>query len=93
MKRMTTQLKDEQRWLARGVTGRRKRNQGRLARLHDMRATHGAMRAALNDRKTTAEFSAGVGRLDEQEGDRGQRPVEDVRHARTGRWSSRKTCH
>ena len=61
MKRMTTQLKDEHRWLARGVTGRRKRNQGRLARLHDMRATHGAMRAALNDRKTTAEFSAGVG--------------------------------
>jgi ATP-binding cassette subfamily F protein uup len=43
------------------VTGRRKRNQGRLAKLHDMRAQHGAMRAALNDRKNTAEFSAGVG--------------------------------
>jgi len=31
--RMQTQLKDEHRWLARGVTGRRKRNQGRLTRL------------------------------------------------------------
>jgi ABC transport system ATP-binding/permease protein len=61
LKRVTTQLKAEQHWLARGVTGRRKRNQGRLAKLHDMRAQHGAMRAALNDRKNTAEFSAGVG--------------------------------
>tara|TARA_R110000787_G_scaffold3868_18_gene14974 strand:- start:7051 stop:8868 length:1818 start_codon:yes stop_codon:yes gene_type:complete len=61
LKRVTTQLKAEQHWLARGVTGRRKRNQGRLAKLHDMRAQHGAMRAALNDRKNAAEFSAGVG--------------------------------
>jgi ATP-binding cassette subfamily F protein uup len=61
MRRMTTQLKDEQHWLARGVTGRRKRNQGRLARLKDMRVQHAAMRSALNDRKATAEFSADAG--------------------------------
>ncbi|MFN3912234.1 ABC-F family ATP-binding cassette domain-containing protein [Hyphomonas sp.] len=61
MRRMTTQLKDEQHWLARGVTGRRKRNQGRLARLKDMRVQHAAMRTALNDRKSTAEFSADAG--------------------------------
>lgn len=31
-------LEKEQRWLQRGVTARRKRNQGRLRRLHDLRA-------------------------------------------------------
>ena len=36
-------LKLEARWLERGVTARRKRNQGRLARLHDMRAQRAAM--------------------------------------------------
>ncbi len=61
MRRMTTHLKDEQHWLARGVTGRRKRNQGRLAKLHQLRAQHSQMRSALNERKTTAEFSADAG--------------------------------
>ena len=61
LRRMTTQLKDEQHWLARGVTGRRKRNQGRLARLKDMRVQHAAMRSALQDRKNTADLSAGAG--------------------------------
>jgi ATP-binding cassette subfamily F protein uup len=61
LRRMTTQLKDEQHWLARGVTGRRKRNQGRLARLKDMRVQHSQMRSALNERKSTAEFSADAG--------------------------------
>ena len=46
-KRVTTRGEAGQHWLAGGVTGRRKRNQGRLAKLHDMRAQHGAMRAAL----------------------------------------------
>jgi len=36
--RLDTKLAQEQRWLLRGVTARRRRNQGRLARLHDMRA-------------------------------------------------------
>jgi ATP-binding cassette subfamily F protein uup len=61
LRRMTTQLKDEQHWLARGVTARRKRNQGRLARLRQMKVDHAQMRTALNDRKSLAEFSADAG--------------------------------
>ena len=61
LRRMTTQLKDEQHWLARGVTARRKRNQGRLARLRQMKVDHAQMRSALNDRKSLAEFSADAG--------------------------------
>ncbi len=61
LRRMTTHLKDEQHWLARGVTARRKRNQGRLARLKDLRVAHAQMRTALNDRKATTEFVADAG--------------------------------
>lgn len=61
LRRMTTQLKDEQHWLARGVTARRKRNQGRLARLRQMKVDHAQMRSALSDRKSLAEFSADAG--------------------------------
>ncbi len=41
--RMDAKLKIEAHWLERGVTARRKRNQGRLAKLHEMRATRAAM--------------------------------------------------
>jgi ATP-binding cassette subfamily F protein uup len=61
LRRMTTHLKDEQHWLARGVTGRRKRNQGRLAKLRDLRTEHAQMRSALADRKATAELSVDAG--------------------------------
>jgi len=61
LRRMTTHLKDEQHWLARGVTGRRKRNQGRLAKLRDLRSEHAEMRSALADRKATAELSVDAG--------------------------------
>jgi len=61
LRRMTTHLKDEQHWLARGVTGRRKRNQGRLAKLKDLRAEHAQMRSALQDRKATADLSVDAG--------------------------------
>ncbi|WP_369802178.1 ABC-F family ATP-binding cassette domain-containing protein [Hyphomonas sp. CY54-11-8] len=61
LRRMTTHLKDEQHWLARGVTGRRKRNQGRLAKLRDLRAEHAEMRSALQDRKATADLSVDAG--------------------------------
>jgi ABC transport system ATP-binding/permease protein len=37
--RLTQKLKAEEHWLARGVTARRKRNQGRLKALHDLRQT------------------------------------------------------
>lgn len=41
--RLDSKLAQEQRWLHRGVTARRRRNQGRLARLHDMRAERSAL--------------------------------------------------
>ena len=41
--RLDAKLKLEEHWLQRGVTGRRRRNQGRLAKLHEMRAARAAM--------------------------------------------------
>jgi len=41
--RLDAKLKLEEHWLLRGVTGRRKRNQGRLTKLYEMRATRAAM--------------------------------------------------
>ncbi len=41
--RLDTRLKQEARWLERGVTARRKRNQGRLEKLYQMRAQRAAM--------------------------------------------------
>ncbi len=41
--RLDAKLKIEEHWLLRGVTGRRKRNQGRLSKLKDMRAERAAM--------------------------------------------------
>ncbi len=61
LKKLKTQLEDEHRWLARGVTGRRKRNQGRLARLKDMRAEHSRLRSELGDAKSNAGLSSDSG--------------------------------
>ena len=41
--KLDAKLAIELRWLERGVTARRRRNQGRLAKLHDMRAERAAM--------------------------------------------------
>jgi ATP-binding cassette subfamily F protein uup len=41
--KLDAKLKLELHWLQRGVTARRKRNQGRLAKLHDLRAARAAM--------------------------------------------------
>ena len=41
--RLDAKLKIEEHWLQRGVTGRRRRNQGRLTKLHEMRAARAAM--------------------------------------------------
>ncbi|MEI9853048.1 MAG: ATP-binding cassette domain-containing protein [Sphingomonas sp.] len=41
--RLDARLRLEEHWLLRGVTGRRRRNQGRLAKLHEMRAERAAM--------------------------------------------------
>ncbi len=43
--RLDAKLALEAHWLARGVTARRKRNQGRLEKLHEMRAERAAMLA------------------------------------------------
>jgi ATP-binding cassette subfamily F protein uup len=59
--RLKTHLKEEQHWLARGVTARRKRNMGRLSRLHDLRATHAKQKSLLNEAKSTAGLSAESG--------------------------------
>ncbi len=52
--RMDAKLKIEAHWLERGVTARRKRNQGRLAKLWEMRAA----RAAMMGPQGTAKLSA-----------------------------------
>jgi ATP-binding cassette subfamily F protein uup len=41
--KLDAKLKLEEHWLLRGVTGRRKRNQGRLTKLHEMRAERASM--------------------------------------------------
>ncbi|WP_084397834.1 ABC-F family ATP-binding cassette domain-containing protein [Henriciella aquimarina] len=61
LQRMKTQLKSEQHWLARGVTARRKRNMGRLTKLHELRAQHAKQKALLNEAKSTAGLSAESG--------------------------------
>ncbi|MEQ9317485.1 MAG: ABC-F family ATP-binding cassette domain-containing protein, partial [Henriciella sp.] len=61
LQRMKTQLKEEQHWLARGVTARRKRNMGRLARLHDLRAQHARQKSLINEASSTAGLSAESG--------------------------------
>ena len=61
LQRMKTHLKEEQHWLARGVTARRKRNMGRLSRLHELRAQHAKQKSLVNDAKSTAGLSAESG--------------------------------
>ncbi len=54
--RLDAKLKIEEHWLQRGVTGRRRRNQGRLAKLKDMRAE----RAAMMGPQGTAALAVGT---------------------------------
>jgi ABC transport system ATP-binding/permease protein len=49
--RMDAKLKIEAHWLERGVTARRKRNQGRLEKLYEMRAQRAAMLAPAGTAK------------------------------------------
>ena len=56
--KLDAKLKLELHWLQRGVTARRRRNQGRLAKLHEMRAQRAAMLGAAG----TAKLGAGQGR-------------------------------
>src|SRR5437763_11147135 len=49
--KLDAKLKIEFHWLQRGVTARRRRNQGRLAKLHEMRAQRAAMLGAAGTAK------------------------------------------
>ena len=49
--KLDAKLKIELHWLQRGVTARRRRNQGRLAKLHEMRAQRAAMIGAAGAAK------------------------------------------
>src|SRR5206468_4360677 len=49
--KLDAKLKIEAHWLQRGVTARRRRNQGRLAKLHEMRAQRAAMLGAAGTAK------------------------------------------
>ena len=58
LQKIKTQLKAEEHWLARGVTGRRARNMGRLTKLKSMRAEASRRKVALNAQKTKAAIVA-----------------------------------
>lgn len=58
--KMKTQLRAEARWLSLGVSGRRKRNQGRLGRLKDLRSEHARRRQALGEARNTVELTSEV---------------------------------
>jgi len=53
--RLDTKLRQELHWLQRGVTARRRRNQGRLERLHQLRAQRRAMLGAQGTAKLQLE--------------------------------------
>jgi ABC transport system ATP-binding/permease protein len=59
LEKLDKTLEEEARWLARGVTARRTRNEGRLRRLMDMRETRKVQAAAL--RKGGAALMADTG--------------------------------
>ena len=53
--KLDAKLKLELHWLQRGVTARRRRNQGRLAKLHEMRAVRAAMLGPAGTAKLALE--------------------------------------
>jgi len=71
--RLDAKLKIEEHWLQRGVTGRRRRNQGRLEKLKEMRATRAAMMGPQ-----------GAARLVTAADDSNTKVVIDVKHVTKG---------
>ncbi len=59
--KLNVQLKAEERWMARGVTARRKRNMGRVRKLHEMRSEKSEKRSALNQASSTANLTIDSG--------------------------------
>jgi len=70
--RLDAKLAQETRWLLRGVTARRKRNQGRLRKLEEMRAQRAAF---LGGRR-------GTGKMQAEEGDIRSKLVIEAKHIR-----------
>jgi ATP-binding cassette subfamily F protein uup len=58
LEKLKTQLKAEEHWLQRGVTGRRARNMGRLHKLKAMRSEAARRKAAIIAQKARAGISA-----------------------------------
>ncbi|MEO0608078.1 MAG: ABC-F family ATP-binding cassette domain-containing protein, partial [Pseudomonadota bacterium] len=58
LEKIKTQLKAEEHWLQRGVTGRRARNMGRLHKLKAMRAEAARRKASIMAQKAKAGISA-----------------------------------
>ena len=61
LSKLNTQLKAEERWLARGVTARRRRNMGRVRKLLDMRADKRQRKMALGEAAAGANLSIDAG--------------------------------
>ncbi|MDP3738049.1 MAG: ATP-binding cassette domain-containing protein [Hyphomonadaceae bacterium] len=59
--KLNVQLKAEERWMARGVTARRKRNMGRVRKLQEMRSEKREKRIALADAANTANLAIDSG--------------------------------
>ncbi len=59
--KLNVQLKAEERWMARGVTARRRRNMGRVRKLQDMRAEKRERRIALADASSAANLAIDAG--------------------------------
>ena len=84
--KLDAKLKIELHWLQRGVTARRRRNQGRLAKLHEMRAQRAAMLGAAGHRQACA----GQGRCPLQ--DRDRRRSASAKAMATGRSFAISRC-
>ena len=59
--KLNTQLKAEERWMARGVTARRKRNMGRVRKLHEMRSEKSEKKTLLNQASSAANLAIDSG--------------------------------
>jgi ATP-binding cassette subfamily F protein uup len=59
--KLNVQLRAEERWMARGVTARRKRNMGRVRKLQEMRADKRQKRTALAEAASTANLAIDSG--------------------------------
>ena len=86
--KLDAKLKLELHWLQRGVTARRRRNQGRLAKLNEMRAQRAAMLGARGHGQTGDR----QGRRPVQDRDRRRACVEGLRRARRSFATSRCAC-